>query len=250
MRPFTWKTDGLVIGIALLAPACMTWLYFYVLAGQGLLTRSIYLGSKIALGLLPISWYLWLRWDSMRATSIIVLPPKKPNHQLSFRLGLDFGLFTVAGMLFLYYVCLKDSSVLQGTPAIVQAKLLDAGVTSLATFVVMAGFLAFLHSAYEEYYWRWFIFGRLRDKLPWWQAALISSFGFMLHHILVLWAFLPADYGILLVITLSLCIGIGGYVWCCIYQYTGSLLGAWVAHLLADLGIMWCGYDMCRAYFH
>lgn len=243
-RLFSWKSDGVVIGIALFAPMVMTWIYFIVFAGQGAFTRFVYLGSKIVLGLLPVCWFLWLRYQSMRSDALT--PPARTvrRHELSMRLGLDFGLFTVAAILVAYYVFLKDTSLLAGTGAIVQGKLDDAGVTSLNTFIIMALFLSILHSAFEEYYWRWFVFGRLRTAIPWLYAALISSLGFMLHHVIVLWAFLPGSYGWLMTLLLSLGIGFGGFIWCCIYQYTGSILGAWIAHLCADLAIMWIGWDI------
>ncbi|MFO0811778.1 MAG: CPBP family intramembrane glutamic endopeptidase [Gemmatales bacterium] len=244
LRQFRWKTDGWVIGIALVAPTVMTWLYFFVLAGQGMLTRVVYFTSKVLTGLLPLYWYLILRFQVMRESEASDTPLLKPRHLLSFKLGLDFGLFTVAGMMVLYYVWLRDLPLFKSTADLVHAKLLDAGVTSPTAFVVMAGFLTIIHSAFEEYYWRWFVFGRLRAGIPWMKAALVSSFGFMLHHILVLYTFLPGEAGLLFVVVFSICIGIGGFVWCCIYQHTGSLLGAWVAHLCADLGIMWCGYDI------
>jgi membrane protease YdiL (CAAX protease family) len=244
LRQFHWKTDGWVLGIALFAPTVMTWLYFFVLAGQGMLTRSVYFASKVLTGLLPLYWYLYLRFQTMRASDVNDIAPAKPRHLLSFKLGLDFGLFTVAAMMVLYYVFLRDLPLLKTTAGLIQTKLQDAGVTSATMFVVMALFLSVIHSAFEEYYWRWFVFGRLRAGLPWLWAAAISSFGFMFHHILVLYTFLPGEAGILFVVLFSLAIGIGGFVWCCIYQHTGSLLGAWVAHLCADLGIMWCGYDI------
>jgi membrane protease YdiL (CAAX protease family) len=244
LRQFRWKTDGWVLGIALFAPTVMTWLYFFVLAGQGMLTRSVYLASKVLTGLLPLYWYLHLRFRAMRDDTAPLSTCAAPRHLLSFKLGLDFGLFTVAGMMVLYYVFLRDLPLLKTTAGLVHAKLLDAGVTSATMFIVLAGFLSIIHSAFEEYYWRWFIFGRLRAGVPWLLAAAVSSFGFMFHHIMVLYTFLPGEAGLLFVVLFSLAIGIGGFVWCCIYQHTGSLLGAWVAHLCADLGIMWCGYDI------
>lgn len=245
MRPFQWKSDGIVIGIAMLAPTLMTWLYFFVLAGQGTTTRVVYGASKVITGLLPLVWFLWLRYQSSRSdASYSSAADPTPRYLLSLKLGLDFGLFTIAGMLVMYYVWLCDLALLKTTSAIVQTKLTDAGVNSLYSFVFMAGFLSVIHSAFEEYYWRWFVFGRLRTAMPWIYAALISSVGFMLHHILVLYAFLPGSVGLLFVVLFSVAICVGGFIWCCIYQYTGSLLGAWIAHLAADVGIMWCGWDI------
>lgn len=247
MRSFSWKSDGLVIGVALLAPTLMTWLYFYVLSGQGILTRMLYGSSKVVLGLLPIAWYFYRRHRAMRANTYEVNGLPKPRRQLSWKLGLDFGLLTLTAMLLLYFLWLKHLPIMSETVLLVQKKLDDAGVDSATTFLFLAIFLTIVHSAYEEYYWRWFIFGHLRFTMPWLKAALISSVGFMLHHILVLYAYLPGELGLLLVIAFSLSIGFGGFVWCCIYQYTGSLLGAWIAHLCADLGIMICGYDLCKS---
>lgn len=243
-RPFSWKSDGLVIGIALLLPTLATWVYFVLLAGQGTFTRNVYFASKVLTGLLPLGWFLWLRYRSMRDPNLQPTPPMIRRHELSFRLGLDFGLFTVAIILVAYYVFLKNTNLLSETGGIVQDKLSDAGISSSQAFIIMALFLSVLHSAFEEYYWRWFIFGRLRKAMPWLWAALISSAGFMLHHILVLWAFLPGEHGWILILLFSLGIGFGGFIWCCIYQYTGSLMGTWVAHLSADLAIMWCGWDI------
>lgn len=244
MRPFTWKSEGWLIAIVMLAPTVMTWLYFFLLAGQGTLTRVVYLASKVITGLLPLLWYLKLRYEAMRASSADLTIHKKPQHLLSLKLGIDFGLFTVAAILLFYFLWVQNLPILQTTGPLVKQKLEDAGATSLTTFLVMAGFLSIIHSAFEEYYWRWFVFGRLSTGIPWLWAALISSLGFMLHHVLVLYTFLPGTTGLVLVILCSLCIGFGGFVWCCIYRHTGSLLGAWVAHLCADLAIMWCGWDI------
>jgi uncharacterized protein len=244
MRRFTWKSEGWIIAVVMLAPMVMTYLYFFLLAGQGLLTRIIYLASKLITGLLPLCWYLKLRYEAMRASTVEVEMPAKPRHGLSFRMGIDFGLFTMASILLFYYLWVADLPLLKTTGSLVKGKLEDAGATSLGTFLLMAGFLSILHSAFEEYYWRWFVFGRLSTGMPWLWAALLSSLGFMLHHILVLYTFLPGSFGLVLVLLCSLAIGFGGFIWCCIYRHTGSLLGAWVAHLCADLVIMWCGWDI------
>lgn len=245
MRPFTWKTEGWIIAVVMLAPTVMTWIYFFLLAGQGTLTRIVYLASKVVTGLLPVGWYLWLRYQGMRAsTADDQTPAIKPRHLLSLKLGLDFGLFTAAAILLFYFLWVQHLPILQTTGPLVKQKLDDAGATSLTTFLIIAGFLSIIHSAFEEYYWRWFVFGRLSTGMPWLWAALVSSLGFMLHHILVLYTFLPGTSGLLLVILCSFCIGFGGFIWCCIYRHTGSLFGAWVAHLCADLVIMWCGWDI------
>ncbi|HMP17229.1 MAG TPA: CPBP family intramembrane metalloprotease [Gemmatales bacterium] len=244
MRRFTCRSEGWIIILVMLAPTAMTYLYFFLLAGQGSLTRIVYLLSKVATGLIPILWYCKLYFESLRATSADLVLDQKPRHLLSFKIGLDFGLFTVAAILLFYYLWVLDMPLLQTVSVQVKAKLADAGATSLTRFLLLAGFLSILHSAFEEYYWRWFVYGRLATGLPWLWAAIISSVGFMLHHVLVLYHFLPGLDGIWLIVICSLGIGFGGFIWCAIYRYTGSLLGAWVAHLCADLVIMWLGWNI------
>ena len=46
----------------------------------------------------------------------------------------------------------------------------------------------------EEYYWRWFAFGRLRRICPLWLAVAVSSGAFMLHHVVVLSAYVQPQY--------------------------------------------------------
>lgn len=245
MRPFSWKADGTVLLVAMLAPSGLTWLYFVVFAGQGEFTRNLYLASKVVLGVLPVAWFLWLRRG---ATPAVDIPVPQRNHQASLVAGLAFGLLTFGGMLLAYYMLLRGTPALAGTVGALLVKLKDAGVDSARTFLVMALFLSVLHAAFEEYYWRWFVFGRLRRGVPWLLAAAVAAAVFALHHVIVLAAYIPATHAWFLVPLLSFGIAVGGFVWSVIYERTGSLLGAWVAHVLADLVIMWCGYDLCRGY--
>ena len=41
-------------------------------------------------------------------------------------------------------------------------KLTALGLQSPAAFIVLGVFYALVHSLLEEYYWRWFVFARLR----------------------------------------------------------------------------------------
>ena len=50
-------------------------------------------------------------------------------------------------------------------------------------------FLAVGNSAFEEYYWRWFVFGRLKESMSPGAAMVISATAFSLHHLVVLLSF-------------------------------------------------------------
>jgi membrane protease YdiL (CAAX protease family) len=100
-----------------------------------------------------------------------------------------------------------------------------------------------LHAAFEEYYWRWFVFGELRRAMPWVVALLLANLGFTLHLIIVIHIYVPSWTMTLLC---SLGVFVGGSVWGWIYQKSGSLVGPWVSHMLIDFVLMWIGYDLCR----
>jgi membrane protease YdiL (CAAX protease family) len=107
----------------------------------------------------------------------------------------------------------------------------------------MAAFIAVAHAALEEYYWRWFVFGRLRRHLAVGAAAVLSGLAFMGHHVLVLAVYFPGRFWGAAV-PLSLAIAVGGVVWAWLYHRSGSLLGPWLSHVLVDAAIMLIGYDL------
>jgi len=39
-------------------------------------------------------------------------------------------------------------------------------------------------------------------------------------------------------------IGVGGMIWSWMYLRQASLLGAWIAHMIVDFGILWIGYQL------
>jgi membrane protease YdiL (CAAX protease family) len=116
------------------------------------------------------------------------------------------------------------------------------GVDSPALFIALGVFYALGHSLLEEYYWRWFVFGRLREwvAVPW--AIAISSLGFMAHHVVLMATF----FGLFSfwACFFSLSVAVGGLFWAWSYQRTGSLYGPWLGHLLVDAGIFIVGYDL------
>ena len=76
----------------------------------------------------------------------------------------------------------------------IRLKIEEFSAAAPARYVVLAAFLAVVHSLLEEYYWRWFVFGRLRRLVSSPAAILISSLAFMAHHVVVLGRFFPNDF--------------------------------------------------------
>jgi membrane protease YdiL (CAAX protease family) len=228
-----------LLAVAMLYPAALTWVYFVALAGgpgpANSAQKAVYLIGKTLQFGLPIFFLLfierrrprltWPRFDGL-------LP------------GLGFGLAVTALMLGLYYGCLRPMPLLARTPEMVWHKLQqEFSVDTVAGYVALVAFIAVPHSLLEEYYWRWFVFGRLRRWVPVPWANLLSSLAFMAHHVIVLYVYLPGQWWIG-VVPFSLAVAAGGATWAWLYQRTGTIYSAWLSHLLVDAAIGVVGYDL------
>ena len=145
----------------------------------------------------------------------------------------------------LYYGWLRDSALLEHTPARLRTVLQGFGVDSGPRILALAVFYVAAHSLFEEYYYRWFLFGRLRTFLPLPAAVVLSGLAFMAHHVIVLAAFLPGQFWTAAA-PLSLCIAVGGGVWAWLYARTGSLYAPWISHAIIDAAILAIGWDLVQ----
>jgi uncharacterized protein len=235
MAPF-WS--GLVF--AMTFPTVIALLYFLALAGSGKpnpLQQTTYTLGKIVQFAFPLVFVrfldgAWPRLSRPRFGGLV--------------LGLGFGVLVAGAMLGLYHGWLADSSVMAETPAKVHAKLQEAfGVTTGLAYFGLAAFIVAAHSLLEEYYWRWFVFRRLRDQMPFGPAALLSGLAFMAHHVVVLHVYLPG-YFWSAVVPLSLGIAVGGMVWAWLYERTGSIWSSWLSHALVDATIFVIGWNLVQ----
>ena len=228
--------------IALVLPTLVTWLYFVALtSAPAAIQQAAYNIGKTIQFALPAVWVYWVqreRFEWLKPTRAGLLP------------NVLFGGAVVALMMGIYHLWLNPSGYLApGSPAGQEVidKVQGFGVTNLGSYIALAAFYSLVHSGLEEYYWRWFVFGRLRRMVPLGSAIALSSVGFMLHHIILLgtyfnWAILPTAL-------FSVAVAIGGVVWAWIYHRSGSLFGPWIGHLLIDAGIFLVGYDLVRGVF-
>jgi hypothetical protein len=220
------------IVFALALPTAATFVYFVLLSGNPA-TKVVYAGSKVVQFAFPL---LWVALVQRRK---IVLEKPRPA---GLGAGALLGLAVLAGMFGLYYGFLRASPVLAGAPRAVASQMADFGIESMAGFLLLAGFISLVHSLAEEYYWRWFVFGQLRESVPLAAAIIISSLGFMAHHVLVIGKFL-GGYGPYTWF-FSLCVATGGGLWAFLYHRTRTLYGAWLSHFMVDAGLMWIGFDL------
>jgi membrane protease YdiL (CAAX protease family) len=228
-------------------PSVMAWVYFVALA-EGRPPAQVSLQSlrwavivAYAVGKLiqfsfPACYVLWTEPGRLR--------PAPPTRR-GLAAGAAFGVLAAAAILGLYYARLRPELVKLGAPAQIAAKVRQFGMDSPAAFLVMAAFISVGHSLLEEYYWRWFVFGRLRRRVPVGWAVVISALAFTAHHVIILAVYVRGPEAFLTrVLPLSLGIAVGGAVWAWLYHRTGSIYAPWVSHLLIDAAIMAVGYDL------
>jgi hypothetical protein len=220
------------ICFAMVLPTIATLLYFVFLSGSDFM-KIVYFGSKVIQFSFPLIWVLAVQRNRIR------IPRPKWN---SVAAGILMGMGIVATGLLAYFGFLKDSTYLENAPALITAKVNEMGLTTPTIYIIFALFLAVPHSLLEEYYWRWFVFGQTKRLTGVNAAIIISSLGFMSHHVIVIHQFLNNGWGVTLFF--SLCVAMGGVLWAWLYNRYKTLYGPWVSHLLVDLGIMYIGYDL------
>jgi len=233
------KWDILAITFALFLPTIVTLAYF-VLADQfsAVVQQTTYTVSKTFQFLFPIIWVVCVQgWNPRYG----YLPLKGTGW------GLSFGALVAIAMGWLYQAVLKSAPFFEAATGPIRDKIAGLSIDQAWIFLGVGVFYSLVHSFLEEYYWRWFVFGQLRKLVSVKSAIMVSSLGFMLHHVLVIGTYF--GYFSLATWLFSLCVAIGGAVWAWLYQRSDSLLGPWLSHLLVDAAIFAIGYDIARELF-
>ena len=225
--------------VAMTLPLALAYVYFVVLGGSGrpnLIQQAAYASGKTLQFAIPILFF---------ALVVRRLPTWQRPTSEGLLLGLGFGLFVGAVIIGVYYGGLHASPLLAQSPARIRRKLDEFGITSPLEFLGLGFFIAVVHSFLEEYYWRWFVFGRLRTLMPMGPAIVLSSLGFMAHHVIVIAAYVPDRFWTG-VVPASLAVAAGGAVWAWLYQKAGSLIAPWVSHALIDAALFAIGWDLMQ----
>jgi membrane protease YdiL (CAAX protease family) len=226
------RSDVVMLLFATIFPTLSAWLYFDVFGKSGMVPYFYGTGKAIQFAL-PVVWVFALGRPGASLGS--------PRGQRA-RDGLILGLCILATTLVLYFGYLDSSGYLDGMRAALHGKLTDFRLDTLTKYVLFGVFVSLLHSFLEEYYWRWFVFRQLHRGMPFLMAALLSSLAFMGHHVIIVKAYIEPQHFWTMAMFLSGCVGLGGFLWCWLYKRSGSILGPWVAHVLADAGIFIVGW--------
>jgi uncharacterized protein len=223
-----------VLGLAMVLPLLITLIYFVWLSGgDPVLQRVAAIAGKTVQFALPIVWVGLICRERIRW-------PGPSRRGLAG--GFGFGLLVFVAMIVVYQHLLAPLSLLDSATVEIRRRLIELGVDSLARYLTLGVFYSLIHSLLEEYYWRWFVFGRLRRHVSLGLAITISSVAFAAHHVVVLGTY----FGWLSPWTwlFSLSVAVGGAFWAWLYQRSGSLYGPWLSHLLVDAAIFLVGYDL------
>lgn len=208
---------------ALIIPS-LTALFYFVILNNLVSVRSVFALDKTFLVFWPlVSVFLVLR----RPFPTLRLDIRK--HLRALPLGIAVGL----AILVFRYLTMQTAfgNVVEASSWKIQAKMETLGF--LRHFWLFALLISILHSLIEEFYWRWFIFGRLRTIMPISLAHMIAGIFFATYHVIIVFQLLPGSWCLFGALA-----GVGGIIWSVMYQHQKTLAGAWISHIIVDLGIM------------
>lgn len=232
------RVEPAVLVVACLLPTFVTLTYFVWAAGSPAgVQQAVYGAAKVVQFLLPVVWVgavcrerlAWPVWNTR-----------------GLALGIAFGLL-VSAALWVLYLGLAGTTLLNSALEPIREKISEIGVVSPHRFLALGVFYALIHSLLEEYYWRWFVFGRLRLHTKLTAAIVISSVAFAAHHVVVLWAYFAHQP--VFALLLAACVAIGGVFWSWLYDRSKSIYSTWFSHLFVDAAIFAVGYDIARPIF-
>lgn len=217
-----------------MALPCLASLFYFVILSGTVAAHLIYVSIK----LFTLVWPL-IACRYLLRSKVWTIHLSDARHREALVTGLFIGLFIVIGMLVLMDTAL--GTAVRRSSEMVRGKVIEIGI--MQYYWSFGLFLAVFHSLIEEYYWRWFVYGQLRNICRPGTAHLAAAVAFASHHLVVLWQFFPPT--IALLFGAGVCAG--GVLWSVMYEREKTLAGVWLSHILVDLGILAVGYDLISA---
>lgn len=221
---------------ALAFPAAAAWIYFVTLADAPFMP-VVYTACKAVQFSFPIAWVA-LAGSSQRG------PSRSAGRMVTA--GALTGVAAVGLMGAVYLTLIHRGGLATEAAPRIASRISAMGAASPARYLLMTLFISVAHSFLEEYYWRWFVFGRLRVRWGAPAAGAASSIAFAGHHVIVLHAFIGPGRYWWMTLVLSAAVAAGGALWAWLYERSGSLVSPWISHTLVDLGIFAIGYHLSR----
>ena len=215
----------LLVGVFCLLPAIQIAVSVH-LEWQTMITYPVF---KVLMVAGPILVWLGLGYSGAEIKQAVGL---KRSNMLG---GLGVGVLMAGVIVGGYYLVLRGEI----DPGPMLAKVESLGI--LKYYWVMAVFISAVHSLFEEYYWRGFILSGLKGWVgKTWILVLISGAIFGIHHIFAMLELFPLAWVILCVAGTV----VAGVIWSWMRVRGKSIWDCHISHVLADLAVMWIGYDL------
>lgn len=124
-------------------------------------------------------------------------------------------------------------------------KIVQMGLDNRLLYLAGALYWCTVNSLLEEYFWRWFIFTRLRDVLPRnamgiGAAVVVCGLLFTAHHVVALKVYFDWKTTLLA----SAGVFIGGVTWSLLYLRYRNIYAGYVSHVWADVIIFIIGWRL------
>ncbi len=124
-------------------------------------------------------------------------------------------------------------------------KAVQMGLGDPWLYLAGALYWCLVNALLEEYFWRWFILGRLRDVLgrgTLATAAAVVACGllFTAHHVMALRVYFDWKTTLLA----SAGVFLGGVTWSLLYLRYRNIYAAYVSHIWADVIVFWIGWQL------
>ncbi len=242
----------IAVVFAIAFPTLVTFVYFkWLNAYAPSVQQTAYSIGKGLQFAFPVIW-VWLffryRFDRKRRNAEISAvtessKSKIPNWLWAVGFGVDVCLVMGAA-----YWLLSGTELMAGMQEKVVEKVSGLGMSSVWKFAMLGVFYALVHSFLEEYYWRWFVYDMLKRFVSIPVANVISSLGFMAHHVVLLSVYFESWTSPMTWLC-SAGVAIGGVYWAWLYQKTGTLIWPWISHMVVDAGIFIVGYFLLSNVF-
>ena len=210
------KLEPFVLAFAIVLPTIVTLIYFVLLKdSRAEVQQSAYGAGKTIQFTLPAVWMLFycrqhfaglLPWVATEFEGVDDQPRRR-----SMAISVGFGLFVAVSVFVGFYFIVTPLGLADSLIAKVNEKVAGASLDSPLKFALIGVFYALVHSFMEEYYWRWFVFRRLLDHTKFGVALILSSVGFMAHHVILVATFLGWDSPLAYLVSAT--VAIGGMVW-------------------------------------
>ncbi len=111
---------------------------------------------------------------------------------------------------------------------------------SQINYLLIGAYVIFFNSFLEEVFFRGFIFARLYRNGQRVRAYLLSSVIFALYHVSIFRTWFTWPMMALALTGLT----VGGIIFCWLNRRTLKIHYSWIAHVFADIAIIWIGYTL------